>query len=657
MPFALSRLSSEPQRSRSMGVGGGYESPDSDDSDDSCDTIRVSIHSGRAVSASSASRAGSPHYNGFCSDSMDDEPSSPLLGPASWWDSDSGRRRRRRNSGFGIVWRFKRRFARWSRHPLVPTQPVTILFSLVLFAIFAIVLTLFLIYQLNPDKEVLPWRTQCTMQPNFPPDNFYALSPVGVFLGIFSMDSSLERRMFVRTTFANHERSRVDNGTSRTVVRFILGKPRPEWERRIQLEAETYHDMIILPISENMNSGKTHAYFTWAASQAWVPLPVSPLSYSYANQTAKAPPLAPHDPKPVPGAPNHWVRPDFVLKADDDSFIMLAELEARLRVVEHEAQQRAEMGTEPYNGITRYKSKRPLPDPLVYWGYPVKESFMSGQLYGLSWSIVNWIAKSESTRALSKGAEDKLVAEWVRLFARDRNVYWAREECWMYDHPKAGTIYSHGYLFPSEVSRIKRARSDYQASLPPSGASAYTYSSVSKFGTRYTPPADFLSPMESVEALVEGSAMSKVASSHYFDDLLLAPSDALKRAVNRAWLGREGRRARYEGKKVGGTIVVHFLKKNEWWEEATLALLGGDEYVYSTIPHHGSHWIPGAPAQDTTTSVTSTTAITTDLVTTTTTAPTEEESSVVETETSDSGAETTDSGEPEVVETTTAEGS
>jgi hypothetical protein len=53
------------------------------------------------------------------------------------------------------------------------------------------------------------------------------------------MDSGLERRMFVRTTFANHERSRVDNGTSRTVVRFILGKPRPEWERRIQLEAES----------------------------------------------------------------------------------------------------------------------------------------------------------------------------------------------------------------------------------------------------------------------------------------------------------------------------------------------------------------------------------------------------------------------------------
>jgi hypothetical protein len=84
-----------------------------------------------------------------------------------------------------------------------------------------------------------------------------------------------------------------------------------------------------------------------------------------------------------------------------------------------------------------------------------------------------------------------------------------------------------------------------------------------------------------------------VATSHYFDDLLLGPSEALERAVTRAWLGREGRRVRYEGKKLGGTVVVHFLKKNEWWEEATLALLGGDEYVYSTTPHHPGNLAPG----------------------------------------------------------------
>lgn len=55
-----------------------------------------------------------------------------------------------------------------------------------------------------------------------------------------------------------------------------------------------------------MNSGKTQAYFAWAAENAMVP-----------------------DPK---GALEE-VRPDYVVKADEDSFIMLGELEKRLRIL------------------------------------------------------------------------------------------------------------------------------------------------------------------------------------------------------------------------------------------------------------------------------------------------------------------------------------
>jgi hypothetical protein len=77
----------------------------------------------------------------------------------------------------------------------------------------------------------------------FPPPHFDSLPPAGVFLGVFSMDSDIERRMMVRTTWARHPRSRNGagagdggNGTSRTIVRFILGSPRKSWERRIKLE-------------------------------------------------------------------------------------------------------------------------------------------------------------------------------------------------------------------------------------------------------------------------------------------------------------------------------------------------------------------------------------------------------------------------------------
>ena len=135
---------------------------------------------------------------------------------------------------------------------------------------------------LNPDKEPLPWRAYCSIPsvstsppslgatsyspsfpfnaltpsdvsslsplipPPFPPPHLDDFPPVGLFLGVFTMDSAVERRMLIRSTWANHERSRNGAGsgddglgTSRTVVRFVLGKPRSSWEKRIQLEAES----------------------------------------------------------------------------------------------------------------------------------------------------------------------------------------------------------------------------------------------------------------------------------------------------------------------------------------------------------------------------------------------------------------------------------
>jgi hypothetical protein len=149
-----------------------------------------------------------------------------------------------------------------------------------------------------------------------------------------------------------------------------------------------------------MNNGKTHAFFTWAHSDALVPPPlplvsppdvpehdnytiphhssglVPPWHRLYATEQegklrrGPAPEkLALHDPLPAAPIveqiqtsrsafstkfPKHitstanlfprsthehvshlslpeWVKPDYVVKADDDSFVILAELEARLR--------------------------------------------------------------------------------------------------------------------------------------------------------------------------------------------------------------------------------------------------------------------------------------------------------------------------------------
>lgn len=221
-----------------------------------------------------------------CTSDSDSENGSPLIrnNRSLWWRENrqswwSVSRRRRKRHG-----RFARILKRWTRrvlrHPLFPRQPITIVSSLlpyarpyshrlhqiltlILLSGFAIFLTLLLIYILNPDKEPLPWRAYCTvpslstpsdhlsapsgtMLPPFPPPHLETLPPAGLFVGVFSIDSGFERRMLVRTTWASHPRSRDGAGrgddgvgTSRTVVRFIMGQPRKDWERRVKLEMDS----------------------------------------------------------------------------------------------------------------------------------------------------------------------------------------------------------------------------------------------------------------------------------------------------------------------------------------------------------------------------------------------------------------------------------
>jgi hypothetical protein len=222
----------------------------------------------------------------------------------SWWhmgsrpdDSRRRRRRLRRETRFGFR-SLKRQVRQLIRHPLFPKQPTSIvslltihpymltvfqILTLLIFTVVAILVTLLLMHILNPDKASLPWRTYCsipststappsftvsprdehfTMQvpvgfdptsPNeslvsnpFPPPQLDDIPPAGLFLGVFTTDSAVERRMLIRNTWASQERSRAGaadgdggNGTSRTIVRFVLGKPRRDWERRIELESES----------------------------------------------------------------------------------------------------------------------------------------------------------------------------------------------------------------------------------------------------------------------------------------------------------------------------------------------------------------------------------------------------------------------------------
>ncbi|KAJ7092701.1 hypothetical protein C8R44DRAFT_844200 [Mycena epipterygia] len=603
-----------------------------------------SIQSGRSSINSSAtttpvpSRSASPlpqfrtSTASSSTSDTDSETTSPLLraNRRSWWLDDRrkwwtiSRRRRRRH---GRIVTSMKKWSRWLlRHPFFPRQPITIILTLILLSVFTIFVTLLLMYILNPDKDPLPWRAYCSATPPFPPTDLDALPPAGVLVGVFSIDSGYERRSLVRTTWANHARSRNGAGdgdgglgTSRTIVRFVMGEPRKDWERRIRLEMETYNDIIILPVPENMNGGKTHTFYSWASLNAWVPpvypeTGVKPHMFSYSNRSSPPPPLAPHDPiharqdRAASTVPKPWVRPDFVVKMDDDSFVMLAELEARLRVELH-----ADPGTSagvspsdssslspPYSTssnkantstVSTLSQGTPqhLGDPLIYWGYLVTNRlhrFMAGELYALSWSLVDWVAKDAAVKALTKGAEDKQTAKWMKLHPRSDDVRWASERCWIYNHPKSGTVYTHGFLFPSEVTRVKNNLVPYpdkafqdvlNSSITVGGTptpSDWAYSSVSTFGVRYAPPIPDLTIPQSVEALVEGSEMSTLREGN-------------PKTPEYAWAHREGRKTRYLGRRVGGTVVVHFIKKNMWFLETALALLEGDELSGSEdLPQH-----------------------------------------------------------------------
>ncbi|CAE6385861.1 unnamed protein product [Rhizoctonia solani] len=186
-------------------------------------------------------------------DTEDDGPLLPRRTRPGWWSSRPTRSRRKRDPLYGVHG-WKRWLMIIVRHPLFPTQISSILMALLLFALFALALTLLLMHVLNPDKYQLPWRSYCSLAPAFPPkpsgSSLHAptldqLPPTGVFVGVMSMDSAFERRQLIRSTWASHPRSRGGaspeyglNNTSRTVVRFILGQPRKDWERRIRLEQQ-----------------------------------------------------------------------------------------------------------------------------------------------------------------------------------------------------------------------------------------------------------------------------------------------------------------------------------------------------------------------------------------------------------------------------------
>ncbi|KAL1408487.1 hypothetical protein Q8F55_005299 [Vanrija albida] len=464
----------------------------------------------------------------------------------------------------------------------VRNEPWGVVLFFAFFLLFALVLTCTIKYILDPDKRALPFREYCTanyptlyslqgknpfLTPLTPSDSLWpypgrqhvpyadgrgisidSMEPTSVLIGIFTYDKGRVRRDLVRQTYMTHARSR-RAGTEGVSVKFIMGRPRPELSDAIALEQETHNDIVILDIEENMNSGKTHAYFTWAAENATVPdyeYPTHPRSKeSEAEFALQA--SAGGSTKPIYRGDK---RPDYVLKADDDAFLMLGELERHLRA---------------------------SPRRKAFWGYLVRDLFMAGECYGMSFDLVKYIGDTPSLNSMIVGKEDKLTSKWMRLHPQAKEIVWVTDRCGIYDHPKAGTVYSHGFLFPDEIARIRDEQlhgipSDVVDQRGGSHYKANAYSTVAEFGTKYRPPVlnVELNETEQVEALIEGSPLSKLR------DVPDARWTTTRAEVEALMAKRPSHRDRFLGDEAeyGGTILVHFLKKAEWFREAAAAFLG-----------------------------------------------------------------------------------
>lgn len=215
-----------------------------------------------------------------------------------------------------------------------------------------------------------------------------------ILIGILTRPDNYDRRHFLRLLYGIQSSS-----VAEIDVKFVFcNLTKPEQRVFIALEILRFNDIIILNCTENMNNGKTYAYFS--------------------------------------SLPHILSRPyDYVMKADDDVFIRLEPLSLSLK---------------------------PLPRLDLYYGFVIPcnsknpfVDYMSGMGFLLSWDLVEWIGNSGIPANDTYGPEDKLVGKWLKLGNKAKNRFSNKPA--MYDYPGTNGRCSHD-LIPETVAvhRLKR---------------------------------------------------------------------------------------------------------------------------------------------------------------------------------------------------------
>lgn len=163
----------------------------------------------------------------------------------------------------------------------------------------------------------------------------------------------------------------------------------------VGVEILLHRDIMILNCRENMDRGKTYAYF---------------------SNVAKLFSDAPYD---------------YVMKVDDDAYFRLGKLAETLR-----GMPRAEV----YYGLNNFCSTRRR----------VTE-YMLGMGYGLSWDLVEWVATSDIPRKKAAGPEDFQTGLWIREGKNGTKFYNLEPRMYDYNEEESSTCYRHD-MIPDSIT-------------------------------------------------------------------------------------------------------------------------------------------------------------------------------------------------------------